>query len=521
MPILRRSAVVAGVLLLGGVGSAQAVVPAFEGTATTAQNGNAGASDALVLPVPTGAVAGEMLLATLAVNEGNKAVITAPGGWQLIERTNAPSTDTGVAIALATYRRTATGSEPVSYTWSLATGAGNKARAAGGMMRLSGVRTGVPQAISVARGTGTAVSIPGVVTAVDNQMLVALIAQQDNAAFSAWSSPLTERFDIPNPDNAGPVAAGATGVQAGAGASGPKGATSTLVTPPPNPGEWAGQLIALQPKLDQAAVTVTATSPAVYGSTQTLVGGGGSGTGTYSFGASGTACSLSGATLTITAGSGTCSVSATRAGDDDYMPATSPSETVTVGVAATSTSSAPSTTSVGTGVEFHLDYTVQSAFGIAGQTAGGSVSAVTSGAGLGCSASAVAMSNAQGASGWTFTADGLTNTASRISCVPTAPGIYTVRAAYSGDANYAASQGTDASTTVGSTVTVCPAAPSIAAAWLKANGHKPGTKRFTNILSTIAREMTPGAGFGGYAPCDSDYEDTVELRAAALTIQRG
>ncbi len=85
-------------------------------------------------------------------------------------------------------------------------------------------------------------------------------------------------------------------------------------------------------KANQAPLVVTGTSsPAGYGSTQTLGTTGGSGTGavTYSTGAS-TACSVVGNVLTITASTGTCSVTATKATDANYNARTSAAVSVTV-----------------------------------------------------------------------------------------------------------------------------------------------------------------------------------------------
>ncbi len=85
-------------------------------------------------------------------------------------------------------------------------------------------------------------------------------------------------------------------------------------------------------KINQAALVVTGTSsPAGYGSTQTLGTTGGSGTGavTYSTGAS-TACSVVGNVLTITASTGTCTVTATKAADANYNATTSAAVSVTV-----------------------------------------------------------------------------------------------------------------------------------------------------------------------------------------------
>ncbi|MGA7521091.1 MAG: MBG domain-containing protein [Acidobacteriaceae bacterium] len=89
---------------------------------------------------------------------------------------------------------------------------------------------------------------------------------------------------------------------------------------------------------NQSTLTVNATSPAAYNSTQTLTttGGNGTGTVTYSVGAS-TACSVTGATLTISSGTGTCAVTATKAADANYNAVTSAAATVTVQTAAQAT----------------------------------------------------------------------------------------------------------------------------------------------------------------------------------------
>ena len=97
----------------------------------------------------------------------------------------------------------------------------------------------------------------------------------------------------------------------------------------------------------QSALTVTGTtSPAAYGTTQTLGSSGGSGTGavTYSTGSS-TACSVAGFTLTITAATGTCAVTVTKAADGNYNSATSAQVTITVQKAAQATLTVTGTTS--------------------------------------------------------------------------------------------------------------------------------------------------------------------------------
>ncbi len=103
-------------------------------------------------------------------------------------------------------------------------------------------------------------------------------------------------------------------------------------------------------KADQATLTVIASSPAVYGSVQTLTTSGGSGTGavTYSDGSS-TACSVSGDELAITAGTGSCSVTATKAADANFNVTTSVAEPIAVQKAdqATLTITGPATRTYG------------------------------------------------------------------------------------------------------------------------------------------------------------------------------
>ena len=83
--------------------------------------------------------------------------------------------------------------------------------------------------------------------------------------------------------------------------------------------------------LNQAALSVNVTSPAAFGSTQTLTTSGGSGDGAVSYSVGGsTACSVIGDQLTITSASGTCAVTATKAADDVYNPITSSAATVIV-----------------------------------------------------------------------------------------------------------------------------------------------------------------------------------------------
>jgi hypothetical protein len=58
-------------------------------------------------------------------------------------------------------------------------------------------------------------------------------------------------------------------------------------------------------------------------------------------------------------------------------------------------------------------------------------------------------------------------------------------------------------------VNVCPAAPSIAAHYLKDLGIRSGSKTFKNIVSLVADHMGPQTDFDGVMSCDEGYADVV------------
>src|SRR5208283_2101574 len=82
-------------------------------------------------------------------------------------------------------------------------------------------------------------------------------------------------------------------------------------------------------KANQATLTVNATTPLAYNTSETLSTSGGSGTGAVTYAATGS-CTVSGATLTATSGTGTCSVTATKAADTNYNVTTSAAVVVTL-----------------------------------------------------------------------------------------------------------------------------------------------------------------------------------------------
>jgi sugar lactone lactonase YvrE len=135
--------------------------------------------------------------------------------------------------------------------------------------------------------------------------------------------------------------------------------------------------------LTQTTLTANVTSPAAYGSTQTLSTSGGSGTGTVSFsvGAS-TACSVNGAQLTITSGTGTCAVSATMAASGSYASATSSPANVIVQKANQATLTVHITSPAAVGSTQTLGATGGSGTGVVSYSAGPSTVCTVNGATL-------------------------------------------------------------------------------------------------------------------------------------------
>ena len=94
----------------------------------------------------------------------------------------------------------------------------------------------------------------------------------------------------------------------------------------------------------QAALTLTAPTGIVFGSTGQLSAVGGSGAGAISFASQTPAtCSVAAATGVVTplTGTGTCTVTATRAGDGNYEPVTSAAANIALGLASQSITFAP------------------------------------------------------------------------------------------------------------------------------------------------------------------------------------
>lgn len=210
------------------------------GAATSNANAQSG-SATLVLTTPASTAVGDFLLASIEFNGGSNKTITAPAGWTLILRQDR-ATDTG----MATYQLVATTTGAVAYTWKI--GLTND-RASGGIIRYTGVDAANPiVTVSGSQNTNTATAIaPSVTTTANNQMVVNLFG---NDSSKTLSTPIGSslRFDVVNPNNSGPRIIGTDYVQAVAGATGTKVASSS-----PGNDDWAAQSIVLKSAITNVA----------------------------------------------------------------------------------------------------------------------------------------------------------------------------------------------------------------------------------------------------------------------------
>ena len=144
----------------------------------------------LSINVPTGTVAGDVMIAAIATTPST-VTITAPAGWTLIQ---AVTQTTATSNRVSTYYRVATATEPASYTWTLSTA---HTGASGGIVSYSGVDNTTPINVSAGAATASALThtAPSITTTVANGMLVTV---HEYASARSWTPPagMTERVDI-------------------------------------------------------------------------------------------------------------------------------------------------------------------------------------------------------------------------------------------------------------------------------------------------------------------------------------
>jgi hypothetical protein len=234
-------------LLLFVAPSAHAAI-AFVGSS---QGENGSGSTSLSIAKPTGVVEGGVLIAT--VTAAGSGSVTTPSGWTVIK-----SVAQGTALRQVTYYKVATGSEPVSYSWSL----GSSRAASGGIVDYSGVNTAVPiDATASAGGESGNAAAPSVTTSAAND-LVLVAASFATATTVTPGASTTEQVDVKSASNTTEVADFA---QAAAEATAAK-----TVTPAVSTAAWIAQTFALR---DAAQAGLSATTSAVPSFTANLNSG--------------------------------------------------------------------------------------------------------------------------------------------------------------------------------------------------------------------------------------------------------
>jgi hypothetical protein len=207
----------------------------------------AGGATTLAVPKPAGAVAGDVLVVTVAARGNPTVTPPTTTGWTLVRRDPAA----GTVLAQFVYTHVVTATDGTSYSFGTRSSAGAAINAAGGAIAFTGVSATAP--VNVHAGlTGAAASTSAVAPSVTptraNTMLVALYATAaaptSTTATSAFTPPtgMTERYDAFTPTTASFKISveSATALQATAAATGTRTATG------PN-GAPVGQLIALNP----------------------------------------------------------------------------------------------------------------------------------------------------------------------------------------------------------------------------------------------------------------------------------
>lgn len=208
----------------------------------------------LLVPVPTH-VAGDLLLAHVAWKYNNHT-ISPPAGWTLVRQDQYASG----SLVSGVFRRTATSSEPASYTWPTEGGE----RAAGTIMAWTG--TDPAAAISAHAGTSavtsTTMTMPSVTAARSGSRLLAIAAQRHEGSITPPVG-MTELSDLTTAGGGAPdrdVNAAISTEVVEAGPTGVRTASPTVA----NPTDTTGQAVLLNPLMvpgpPDAALSWTATS---------------------------------------------------------------------------------------------------------------------------------------------------------------------------------------------------------------------------------------------------------------------
>ena len=230
-------------VLVAGVGPASAVVRVSTSTVV-----NATATNVVSVAAPSQPQLGDVLVACLALNGGSVGALGGvPFGWTPIASVTAIANP-----HVFGYYKVAGGSEPASYSWTLAGAVANGA----GIARYSGVDTTSPLDTAAKTASGasaTSGTVAGVSTVTANAMLAGCMAINSSSTAVTIGSPagMSQVWDI-----GGKRHEFADGPQIAAGASGPRTWTFSASR------EWAGWLTALRPQVGAPTASAPVNSTA-------------------------------------------------------------------------------------------------------------------------------------------------------------------------------------------------------------------------------------------------------------------
>jgi len=187
----------------------------------------------LTLNTPSSVSAGDLMLASIAINGGSAVNVTSvPSGW-----TQVAQTQNDVNVTLVTYWKIAGASEPGSYLWTI----NAQTRAVGGITRYSGVDTTNPIDVSSGNtGFSASATTTAVTTSAANEEVLAVFATDVSKTLSTPTG-LTQEYQQSH-GNLGPTVAANDVLQVSAGSSGSNTSSIDLHASR----YWAAQQIALR-----------------------------------------------------------------------------------------------------------------------------------------------------------------------------------------------------------------------------------------------------------------------------------
>lgn len=236
---VRRNYIAFIILLVVLFGATVAIASIISGLSTTGSSTNVTITN-LTIAKPADVDQGEVMIASVALHDGNATSVTPPSGWTQILRT-----DYDTNIGIVSFWKAAGASEPANYTWTLSP----QTRAQGGITTYSGVDTSNPIDAAAGNFNRSKIATTSPITTTDaNEEVVALFALHvgsNNFAGDFFSAPsgMTEKYDGSN-TTAGPTVASFGAIQVAAGVAGSK--SSTISGNPNQQRDWVSQQIALR-----------------------------------------------------------------------------------------------------------------------------------------------------------------------------------------------------------------------------------------------------------------------------------